>query len=183
MIEPESLAPDPGPESDLAAQLYTELRAVARRQMRGERDDHTLSATALVHEAYLRLGWRGGGAISDRTHFYAAAIQAMRRVLLDHARSRGREKRGHGVKPLSLDRPIDIAEVERGADYEALDEAIELLGLKDPRLARIVSLRFLCGFSVEETAELLEIPARKVKSEWGFARAWLARRLGPEART
>lgn len=163
--------------SDLAAQLYADLRAAAQRQMAGERLDHTLTATALVHEAYMRIAGPRKLPFQERAHFYAAAVEAMRRVLLDHAKARGREKRGAGRIPLSLDGPLDLVEIDRGGDYEALDEALELLRARDPRMAQIVSLRFLCGFSVAEVAGLLDVSERTVKADWAFAKAWFARRL------
>lgn len=171
---------DPSRDPDLAAQLYEDLRVAARRQMAGERAGHTLTATALVHEAYLRLAGPRELPFSERAHFYAAAVEAMRRVLLDHARAHGREKRGAGRVPLPLDGPLDLADIERGGDYEALDGAIELLRERDPRMAEIVSLRFLCGFSVAEAAGVLGISERTVKADWAFAKAWLARRLAAE---
>ena len=167
------------PDSVLAAQLYDDLRAAARRQMASERMGHTLSATALVHEAYLRLAGPRALPFEERAHFYTAAVEAMRRVLLDHARARGRLKRGGGRTQLSLDGPIDLAAVERGADFEALDEAVERLGEHDPRMAQIVRLRFLAGFTVTEVAGLIGVSERTVKADWAFARAWLTRQLEP----
>lgn len=165
-------------DPELAVRLYEDLRAAARRQMAGERAGHTLTATALVHEAYLRIAGPRELPMEERAHFYAAAVEAMRRVLLDHAKARGRLKRGAGLAPLSLDGPLDLAEVERGGDFEALDEAIQLLRRRDPRMAEVVSLRFLCGFSVADVADLLGVSERTVKADWSFARAWLARELG-----
>lgn len=167
------------PDPNLAARLYEDLRAAAQRQMAGERVGHTLTATALVHEAYLRLAGPRELPFQERAHFYAAAVEAMRRVLLDHAKARGRLKRGAGSVPLCLDGPLDLAEIERGGDYGALDEAIELLQQRDARMAQIVSLRFLCGFSVADVAGVLGVSERTVKTDWSFARAWLARHLDP----
>ena len=168
---------DPLPSPDLTAQLYADLRAAAQRQMAGERAGHTLSATALVHEAYVRLAGPRQLPIEERAHFYAAAVEAMRRVLLDYARARGRDKRGGARVRLSLDGPLNLVDVERGADFEALDEAVALLAQRDPRMARIVQLRFLAGFSVNEVADLLGVSERTVKADWSFAKAWLARQI------
>jgi len=165
-------------QRELAERLYSELRAAARRQMAAERADHTLTATALVHEAYLRLAGPRELPFEERGHFYAAVVQAMRRVLLDHARARGREKRGAGRVRLNLDEPLDLAAIDHGGDIEGLNEAIEKLRERDPRMAEIVSLRFLCGFSVDEVARALHVSTRTVKSDWAFARSWLKRRLG-----
>ena len=157
--------------------VYDELRALARVHLRSERPDHTLQATALVHEAYLRL--LGGQHLpwNDRAHFFRAAAEAMRRILIEHARKRGRVKRGG-------DRVrVRISGVHLGVEQDpdeilALDEVIQRLDEQDPRTADVVRLRFFAGLSVEETAKALDVSARTVKREWSFARAWLYRALG-----
>ncbi len=161
----------------LLAQLYTQLRGAAQQQMAKERANHTLSATALVHEAWLRLRGPRDVPFERRGHFYAAAIEAMRHVLLDHAKARGRKKRGGGKRPLDLDSPLDLGSDDKLDDYLAIDEAIERLRRHDARLAEVVRLRLFTGLSVDETAALLGVSARTVKSDWSFARAWLHRNL------
>jgi RNA polymerase sigma factor (TIGR02999 family) len=164
------------PES-LLALLYGQLRAAAQQEMKRERAHHTLTATALVHEAWMRLQGPRDVPFERRGHFYAAVIQAMRRVLLDHAKARGRQKRGGGRKPLDLDAPLDFAIEENLGDYVCLDEGIERLRAHDARMAEIVRLRFFAGLSVEETAKVLGVSARTVKGDWAFARRWLRRDL------
>ena len=156
--------------------IYGELRKIARRHLRGERDGHTLEATALVHEVYLRLS--GGEELhwNDRVHFYAVAAQMMRRVLVDHARSRDAVKRGGSVIKVSLDEARDPA-VESGPDVVALDDALKSLEVLDPRKSRIVELRFFSGLSIDETAEVLDISPATVSREWTTARAWLYRQM------
>lgn len=152
--------------------VYDEMRALARRRMQRERSDHTLQATALAHEAWERLAcdtrmdWRG------RRHFFGAAAEAMRRILVDHARRVNAEKRGGGRERVTLgavDAPLDV-EAER---LLALTEALEQLESEDPRAAEVTRLRFLAGLSVEETAAALGIGERTVAREWAFARARL----------
>lgn len=167
----------PSDDGALLAQLYTQLRAAAQHHMARERANHTLTATALVHEAWLRLAPPREVPFEQRAHFYAAATEAMRHVLLDHAKSRGRQKRGGGRIRIDLDAPLDLATDDKIDDYLAVDEAIEALKAEDPRLAEIVRLRFFGGLSVAETAALLSVSERTVKGEWAFARAWLARHL------
>lgn len=160
----------------LAPLLYDELRARARAYLRGERSDHTLQPTALVHEAYLKLA---GGAEIDwrgRTHFFAAAAVAMRRVLVDHARGRNTSKRGGAVEKVSIDDVgVSIAPVD--VDMLALHAAIEKLSSLNPRHARIVEMRFFAGMTVPEVAESLGLSRTTVEDDWTFARAWLRREL------
>lgn len=163
--------------------VYGELRRLAARSLQGERKDHTLQPTALVHEAFLRLA---GGAVprwQDRVHFFAVAAQVMRRLLVDHARARRTDKRGGGVRPLPLTAALDVGSPEAG-DPElllALDEALVELAVHDPRKARIVELRFFGGLTIEETAEVLEVATSTVILEARLARAWLFRRIVKEA--
>ncbi|MBL8736507.1 MAG: sigma-70 family RNA polymerase sigma factor [Planctomycetes bacterium] len=184
--QPEHPKPSPPPAGGttspqtLLAQLYDQLRAAAQQQMARERQNHTLSATALVHEAWLRLAPPREIPFANRGHFYAAAVEAMRHILLDHAKAKGRKKRGGGKRTIDLDTPLDLAVDEKLDDYLALDEAIERLRAHDPRMAEIVRLRFFAGLSVPEAAALLGVSERTVKSEWAFARAWLARSLQQE---
>jgi RNA polymerase sigma factor (TIGR02999 family) len=161
--------------------VYAELRAAARAQLRHERPDHTLRPTALVHEAYLRLLGGNYPTWNDRQHFFRAAAEAMRRILVEHARSRARVKRGANPVRMSLD-DVDLA-VERDPDAVlALDAAFRRLEDQDPTAAEIVRLRHYAGLSVEETARVLDLSERTVKREWAFARAWLFKALGGSPR-
>lgn len=165
--------------SELLPLVYDRLRAIARERMRQENVGHTLQATALVHEAYMRLVGDEAMSWSSRAGFYCAAAQAMRRILIDHARKRGRVKRGGGLSRQPLD-AVDLAITDDADDVLALDTALTRLAEKDPRAAKIVELRFYAGLSVEETASALELSDRTVKREWSFARAWLFKELGAE---
>jgi RNA polymerase sigma factor (TIGR02999 family) len=155
--------------------VYEELRRLAHHYMRGEREAHTLQTTALVNEAYLRLAGIDGLQWRDRAHFFAMAATLMRRVLVDHARQRGREKRGAGVSVTSLDEHA-IAP-KPAVDVLALDEALERLAAVDPQQGRVVELRFFAGLSVEETAEALGVSPATVKRDWSTARLWLYNEL------
>jgi RNA polymerase sigma factor (TIGR02999 family) len=157
--------------------VYAELRAMAQAHLRGERPDHSLQATALVHEAYLRLVGDTRPAWNDRAHFFHAAAEAMRRILIEHARQRCAAKRGRGQirVPLSA---VDLASEHDPEEVLALDDAILRLEEQDPTAAEVVRLRFFAGLSVQETALILELSERTVKREWASARAWLYRALG-----
>jgi RNA polymerase sigma factor (TIGR02999 family) len=157
---------------ELLPLVYGELRRIARRHLRAERDGHTLEATALVHEAYLRLA--GGAELhwNDRVHFYAVAAQMMRRVLVDHARGRGAAKRGGSMIRVSLDEARDPA-IESGADLVALDDALKSLEVIDPRKSRVIELRFFGGLTLDETAAVLGVSVPTVVKEARLARAWL----------
>jgi RNA polymerase sigma factor (TIGR02999 family) len=161
----------------LLAQVYEQLRAIARQRLMSEAPGHTLQATALVHEAYLKLRQNSSVFGLDQSRFVMAAAEAMRRILIDHARTRGRIKRGGGAKR----EPIDVADVaDLATDPEpdqilALDEAICRFEQQDQQAAQVVKLRFFAGLSVEETAASLGISQRTVKRDWQFARAWLFR--------
>jgi RNA polymerase sigma factor (TIGR02999 family) len=170
-----------GDESALAhlvPLVYEELRVLARRHLRNERTGHTLQTTALIHEAYLRLV---GGDVrwEGRVHFFAVSAQIMRRILVDHARRRGRAKRGGGDAPETLE-DIAIAAAEPATDLEALDDALERLTALDPRKARVVELHYFGGLTYDETAEALGISAATVDRELRLAKAWLHRELQPE---
>ena len=167
---------DPAARDALVAIVYEELRRLAHHYMKGERDGHTLQTTALVNEAYLRLTdltrmrWR------DRAHFFAMAGTLMRRILVDHARDRARDKRGGGVVFTALH--DDQAAAASTVDALALDEALDRLAALDPQHARIVELRYFAGLTIEETGEALGISPATVKREWTWARAWLYQQLG-----
>ena len=162
--------------------VYEQLRRMARSYMRTERPGHTLQATALVNEAYLRLvdardlDWR------DRAHFFAVCARVMRRILVDAARSRAAIKRGGQVERLEHSAPMDLdqlpnAGVEMSAQVCALDEALNALERIDPRRAQVIELRFFGGLTVEETGQVLQISPQSVMRDWRLARAWLAREL------
>ena len=152
--------------------LYAELETLARAQLRNERPGHTLQTADLVHETYLRLAGAGAPAWQGRHQFFSAAAEAMRRILIEHARRRLRLKRGGGRTRVSLNE-VNVSADENPEEFLALDDAICRLEQQDPRAAEIVRLRFFAGLSVEETANVLDISERTVKREWAVARAWL----------
>jgi len=156
--------------------VYDNLRAIAARRMVEERPGHTLGPTALVHEAYLRLVGSGPLAWSSKAHFYAAAAEAMRRILVDHARARGSRKRGGGRLRLALD-VLELAGREDPMEILAVDEAVSRLETQDSRMAAVVKLRFFAGLSEEESARALGVSLRTVCREWTMARAFLHREL------
>ena len=182
------LGPQPAID-DLLPEIYDRLRAVARRAMAGERADHTLGATALVHEAYVKLAGRSqeDGGWANEAHFFVAAAEAMRRVLVDHARGRMRLKRGgDGRSAARRVDPSAIASLMAAAEASpeeilALDEAFHRLEQENPRGAAVVRLRFYAGLSVDQTATILAISPRTIKREWAFARARLFDLLGTES--
>lgn len=153
--------------------VYGQLRRIAQRRMQNERPGHSLQATALVHEAYLRLVRDRDVAWSGRAHFYAAAAQAMERILVEHARKRNRLKRGGDRRPVATD-VVDLARDENLEDVVAFKEAIDRLAAEDPRAALVTRLRFYAGLTVEETATAMGVSERTVMREWEYARAWLA---------
>ena len=160
----------------LLPMVYEELRKLATCRMNSERGDHTLQATALVHEAYLRLAGAQERNWENRGHFFAAASEAMRRILIEHARARSGPRRGGGLRKL----PLDVVELAVDDDPDqilGLDEAIICLEEQDADSARVVRLRFYGGLSVEETANTLGVSPRTVKREWAFARAFLVRTM------
>ena len=157
--------------------VYDELRRIAARKLRSERTSHTLSATALVHEAWLELTKLDRIKWQNRSHYLALAAQAMRRILIDYAVARRRQKRGGGIAPVHIDGEVWAVAEARGEDLLALDEALERLAAMNERQARIVEYRFYGGMSVEETADALKISPATVKREWSTARAWLNREL------
>ncbi len=171
--------------------VYEQLRAAAQLNMARERPGHTLAATALVHEAYLKLVGPREVPWQNRAHFYAAAAEAMRQILLDHAKARGRRKRGGERGHVSID---DVASIvtdgQAGAtnapsleqatdhpDFLALDDAIRRLEARDPRVAQVVHLKYYAGLEIAQVALVLGVSERTVKNDWAFAKAWLERAL------
>ena len=168
-------------EEKLIPLVYNELRKLAGGYMRRERSDHTLQATALVHEAYLKLieqhvDWQG------RAHFFGIAAQMMRRILIDHARAHLRDKRGGGAIEVQLEDAVVFAP-ERASELLRLDASLDRLAKRDERQGKIVELRFFAGLTVEETAKVLGISDKTVKREWSMAKAWLHGDLKQNANT
>ena len=159
--------------------VYEELRQIAARQLRGERADHTLQPTALVHEAYMRLVDQRQVDWHSRAHFFGVTAQIMRRILVDHARRHIAEKRGDGVRRLSLD---EVAEAAASSEFPilALDHALDRLAKVDDELARLVELRAFGGLTIEEAAHVLKVSPSTAKRDWRTAKAWLNRELGQE---
>ena len=156
--------------------VYQELRRLAKHYMAQERPGHTLQATALVNEAYLRLIDVNQVQWQNRVHFFAVAAQMMRRILVEFARSRHRQKRGGDPQRVTFDQVPEIAQ-DRGPDIEALDEALSALATLDARMSQVVELRFFGGLTVEETAETLKVSPETVMREWKTAKVWLLREL------
>jgi RNA polymerase sigma factor (TIGR02999 family) len=165
----------------LSPMIYGELRKIAHGYMRNERDSATLQATALVHEAYLRLVDAARVDWQDRAHFYAVSAQVMRRILVDAARTRLRAKRGGELARVDLDEIPDLGG-ERSGELLAMDDALNALAKLDPRKAKVIELRFFGGLSVEETAAVLRISAQSVMRDWRLARSWLMREISRGAR-
>jgi RNA polymerase sigma factor (TIGR02999 family) len=163
---------------ELMPLVYEELRRQAARYLRKERRDHTLQATALINEAYIKLVGQKNVRWQNRAHFFAISAQAMRRILVDHARSKHRDKRGGDAEKVLLEDATMIAAAERtSVDLIALDEALIKLAKKDEQKARIVELRYFSGLSVEETAEVMSVSTNTVERHWTMAKAWLHREL------
>jgi len=156
--------------------VHQELRMLARRYMRRERVDHTLQATALVNEAYVRLIDARGIRWQDRAHFLAIAAKTMRRILVEFARQRGRQKRGGDVVRITLDDAPSLA-AGQSTDLIALNDALCDLATVDPRMSQVVELRFFGGLSVQETADVLNVSAETVMRDWKTAKVWLLREL------
>lgn len=152
--------------------VYAELRTIAARYLRRERRDHTLQPTALVNEAYLRLVDQKQVEWQNRAHFVGVAAQMMRRILVDHAKSHSRAKRGGGAQRVTLDEAVAVVE-GRADDLLELDEALTALEAFDPRKSRVVEMRYFGGLSVEETAEVLKVSVITVARDWKLAKAWL----------
>ena len=160
--------------------VYPELRRLAQRYMRRERPNHTLQATALVHEAYLRLFGSGPMEWQNRAHFFAVAAQQMRRILVDHARTLDARKRGGGDIKVSLEDAKELS-VKPDQDLVALDETLKRLEALDSRAARVVELRFFGGLTEKEAAEVMGVSVATLKRDWEFARAWLFDQFRPGA--
>ena len=161
--------------------VYRELRAIAAQQLQGERNGHTLQPTALVHEAFLKLQGLNSMRWHDRTHFFAFSSRIMRRILVDHARGRLAAKRGAEALHVGLTEEWDgtVEPSLSPAELIDLDRALDRLAQEEPRLTRLVEVRFFGGLTVEEAAEVLECSPRTVKRDWAFTRAWLLNQLGP----
>ena len=157
--------------------VYDELHRLASSYMRRERPDHTLQTTALVHEAYLKLVGQDDVRWQTRVHFFAAAAQVMRHILVDHARGRSRAKRGDGLPPLSLDEAATISG-QRADELLAINDALITLTATDPRKSRVFELRYFGGMSVDEAAQALKVSPATVARDWRMAKAWLRREIG-----
>ena len=172
-------AAERGEDVDMGALLplvYGQLRRIAQQQMNSERSGHTLQATALVHEAYLRILQDGGRTWKSKAHFYRAAAQSMRRILIDHARTAAREKRGGGCKREAISL-ADLVSDRPPEEFLAVDEAICRFQEAEPRAGSVAQLRLFAGLSIAETAEALGLPQRTVERDWSYARTWLHERL------
>ena len=159
--------------AELFEQVYGQLRRIAQERLRGERPGHTLQATALVHEVWLRMVGNRGVDYGGRAQFFATAVEAMRHILIDHARKIGAVRRGGGRRPLRLG-GLDLADDEKIADALSLDDLILRLEKEDARAALVVRLRYFAGLSIAETAAVIDVSPATVKNEWAYARAWLA---------
>ena len=169
----------PIPLDQMVPLVYKDLCALADRLMKGERRDHTLAATALVHEAYLRLVQQPEGKWDHRGHFFAAAARTMRCILIDHAKRRGRKKRLGGRRRIQLDDAhVKVSESDDG--LVTLDEVLTKMSAVDAEMARIVELRFFAGLTIEQTAEALGISTSSVERTWRAAKIWLAAKLEVE---
>ncbi len=164
-------------ESDLIPLIYNQLHAIARHQMAHERPDHSLQATILVHEAFLRLVGDSQIDWSNRAHFFALASRAMRRMLVDHARAANAQKRPGARQKVELDSGLVFVEAQ-AANVVALDQALDRLAAWDARQCRVVEMHFFGGLSFEEIGEVLSVSSRTAKRDWTMARAWLYRELG-----
>lgn len=173
-------AGEPGALDQLLPLVYEELRMLASSQLRNERTGHTLGPTALVHEAYVRLAERDKLTVRDRSHFFAVAAQSMRRVLIDHARGRRRQKRGLGQATVPLAEVEGLMTDQAADELVALDEALDRLAAASPRAAQVVERRFFAGLSLEETAESLEVSLKTVQRDWTQARAWLRKEIAAD---
>lgn len=170
---------DTGALDALVPQLYGDLHRLAGCCLRSERRDHTLSPTALVNEAYLRLAQHDRLAALDRPQFFAIAGTTMRRVLVDYARTRQRKKRGGGEAPIRLDDAGDLGAPAEADEILALDEALSRLEAINPRGSAVVHHRYFCGLTLEETAELLGMSVKSVQRAWDASRAWLRKEIQP----
>jgi RNA polymerase sigma factor (TIGR02999 family) len=171
----------PKPPNNLLSEVYDALRELAAKRLASERPGHTLQATALVHDVYLKLAGESPDRWADKTHFFHAAAEVMRRVLIDHARARAQLKRGgSGQNRVHFSEALNVATLADSADPDdvlALDEAMARLEAINPEAGKVVRLRFYGGLTVDQTAEAAGISPRTVKRQWTFARAWLFRQL------
>ncbi len=156
--------------------VHSELRRIAQRQMSQERPGHTLQATALVNEAYLKLAGQQGFDWQNRAHFFAVCAQVMRHILIDHARAHARDKRGGGAIQVSLNEALVVAE-DQAAHLIALDDALRLLESLDPQKGKIVELRYFGGLGIDEAAAVMNVSPRTVRREWQRAKTWLYRMM------
>ena len=171
---------EPHAAAELLPLVYGELRQLAAQKLAQEKPGQTLQATALVHEAYLRLvGANPAQPWDSRGHFFAAAAEAMRRILINHARDKGRQKRGGGRQRVDLDE-LEITMGTPADDVLALDEALAKLAQKHPQRAELVKLRYFAGLTIDEAAKALDISPSTADRHWTYARAWLYRELAPE---
>jgi len=168
---------DPQAFDEVTRYVYSELRRRAAAYMRGEREGHTLETTGLVHEAFIKLIDKQQIEWQDRNHFFAVAAQSMRRILVDHARTRKRDKRGGAEENMPLDEARKTPAAKSGVDLVALDEALERLAGLDERQAQVVELKYFGGMTLDETAEILGVSRVTVRRDWQIARAWLREQL------
>jgi len=173
---------DPQALQSLMPLVYSELRRLARHYLQGERSDHTLQSTALVHEAYMRLAGQNPPQWQNRAHFFAVSAQLMRQILVDYARSHRASKRGGDICRLALEEAGEQSQA-LDVDIVALDDALKSLAEMDSQQSRVVELKFFGGLSIEEAAEVLGVSASTVKRDWTTARAWLYRELDRSAAT
>ncbi|MCB1023821.1 MAG: sigma-70 family RNA polymerase sigma factor, partial [Acidobacteria bacterium] len=163
---------------DLLPLVYAELRRQASGYLRKEREGHTLQTIALINEAYIKLIDKADIEWESRSHFFAIASTAMRRILVDHARTRKRKKRGGKDEDLPLDEAVFVSQKERSVDLVALDDALNRLVVFDERQAKVVELRYFSGLTIEETAEVLGVSNVTVRRDWTMAKAWLHQEIG-----
>lgn len=165
---------------ELLPAVYDELRRIAHNQLHEERADHTLQTTELVHEAYLKLVDHDSVEWTDRQHFFAVAARAMRQVLIDHARQKTAEKRGGTASEVPLDN-VTLTQEKGPAELIALDDALDRLAQRDERSAKVVECRFFGGYTIQETADVLDVSRSTIKRDWRAARAWLNREMQPSS--
>ncbi|PQO33577.1 sigma-70 family RNA polymerase sigma factor [Blastopirellula marina] len=163
--------------------LYQELKAIANQHMRNERADHTLQATALVHEAFLKLVDQNRVQWQGKAHFCAVASNIMRRILVDHARTKNAAKRGKGAQRITLEEGLVAGDPQNNVDLVELDELLTELATLNPRHAKIIEMRYFAGMTVEETAAALDVSVSTVKGDWRMAKAWLTSRFDSDSET
>ncbi|MEZ4652756.1 MAG: ECF-type sigma factor [Candidatus Eisenbacteria bacterium] len=171
---------DPEALDRVVRRLYDELRDLARRHLRNERDGHTLGATALVNEAYLRLAREHRIGVENRTQFFAVAATTMRRVLVDYARTRSRRKRGGNPERVPLDDAAPLLTEDEAEELLGVEDALTRLGQANPRAAQVVEYRFFAGLSLEEIGSVLGVSAKTAQRDWIAARAWLRKEVAHE---